>query len=1154
MGLTRPRAYQIFDIDYKQAVRVVQTSNVTLSGGAPATVDGVSLSLNDRVLVTGQSTASQNGLYYVTTVGTGSNGTWSRSVDGNETGEIQAGLIVMVTQGTSYADTQWKLTTDDPITIGVTSLVFVLNVGSVVGGLTTQVQFNDGGVMGGTAGFTFDKTTNAVSTTGTVTATGNITGGNLSGTLVSGTLSTAAQPNITSVGTLSSLGVTGNITGGNISTAGQLKTTGTFLIGTQEFYAQGSDGFSVNENFNAGNATVTAYHYTSGAGRNAIVFDTAVTGQFTTGFGTTGTAASNKFVFFAEFGNTFWEWRKSVGIQAPNLNGGTLLANISADGNLWTAGTITGTGNITGGNISTAGTLSVGLVSGNLIPNANITYSLGNTTNRWKDLWISNSTIYIGETNISASGTTLQVGGTNVVTQTASGNITGGNISVTGLVSATNFIGNGYTLTSVNASNISGTVANATYATSAGSATTATSATSATTAGTVTTAAQPNITSVGTLSSLMVTGNVTGGNLSAGTGTITVGGLTFNGNTITSSGSTLTIDPNSSGGTDGLVTIAGNLQVQGNVTYINSNVISVNDLLFNVANNAATASAANGGGLGVGPVDAEYAKITYNSTSNTWVISNGANVSGVVTATGNITGLNFIGNGSTLTNVTGANVTGTVANATYATSAGSATTAGTVTTAAQPNITSVGTLSSLTVTANVTGGNLTTGSQVVATGNITGGNVNTAGKVTASTLQSNVATGTAPLTVTSTTRVSNLNAAYAGSADYVGAGSALNGNFYVTLQSSLSSNVQALGNAAFIANASTGAFYATTYYGSGAGLTSIPGGNVSGTVATATTAGTVTTASQPNITSVGTLSSLAVTGNTTSGNFVGTLNGSGANVTSISATNISAGTLAQARLANSAVTLGSTALTLGATVTTVTGLSSVTSTTFVGALTGAATTAGTVTTAAQPNITSVGTLSSLTVTANVAGGNLTTAGQVSATGNITGGNLITAGLVSLSSITKTGSNGVGNIGAVGSYFNTVFAKATSAQYADLAEMYVADANYQPGTVVEFGGDKEVTQTTASCSTAVAGIISTNPSYLMNSCQEGEYVLPVALTGRVPCRVQGPVKKGDVLVSSNVPGVAQRIGANWQPGCTVGKAMEVIETSEIQIIEVAVGRL
>ena len=150
-------------------------------------------------------------------------------------------------------------------------------------------------------------------------------------------------------------------------------------------------------------------------------------------------------------------------------------------------------------------------------------------------------------------------------------------------------------------------------------------------------------------------------------------------------------------------------------------------------------------------------------------------------------------------------------------------------------------------------------------------------------------------------------------------------------------------------------------------------------------------------------------------------------------------------------------------------------------------------------------------------------------------------------------NGIANIGSSTSYFNTVFAKATSAQYADLAEMYVSDQDYAPGTVVEFGGEYEITISSTSHSTAVAGIVSTNPSYLMNSAQTGEYVLPVALTGRVPCRVQGPVRKGDVLVASAVPGVAQRIGTNWQPGCVLGKSMQVIDSAEICTIEVAVGR-
>jgi hypothetical protein len=173
----------------------------------------------------------------------------------------------------------------------------------------------------------------------------------------------------------------------------------------------------------------------------------------------------------------------------------------------------------------------------------------------------------------------------------------------------------------------------------------------------------------------------------------------------------------------------------------------------------------------------------------------------------------------------------------------------------------------------------------------------------------------------------------------------------------------------------------------------------------------------------------------------------------------------------------------------------------------------------------------------------------STTGLTLGTGSLTAG-----SIVNANANGVGNIGSSTNAFNTVFAKATSAQYADLAEMYVSDQDYLPGTVVEFGGTQEITITTRSHSTAVAGIVSTNPSYLMNSAQAGDYVLPVALTGRVPCQVQGPVRKGDVLVSSATPGVAQRIGANWQPGCVLGKAMEEIDSSTIETIEVAVGRL
>mgnify|MGYP001352439438 CR=1 FL=1 len=140
MGLTRPRAHQLQDIDYKQTARAVTTSNLTLSGGAPATVDGVSLALRDRVLVTAQTTGSENGIYIVTTVGAGSNGTWARTTDADATGDIKAGTIIMITEGTTYADTQWKLTTDNPITIGSTTLTFVRNGNAAYGTIAVSGQ------------------------------------------------------------------------------------------------------------------------------------------------------------------------------------------------------------------------------------------------------------------------------------------------------------------------------------------------------------------------------------------------------------------------------------------------------------------------------------------------------------------------------------------------------------------------------------------------------------------------------------------------------------------------------------------------------------------------------------------------------------------------------------------------------------------------------------------------------------------------------------------------------------------------------------------------------------------------------------------------------------------------------------------------------
>jgi uncharacterized membrane-anchored protein YitT (DUF2179 family) len=129
--------------------------------------------------------------------------------------------------------------------------------------------------------------------------------------------------------------------------------------------------------------------------------------------------------------------------------------------------------------------------------------------------------------------------------------------------------------------------------------------------------------------------------------------------------------------------------------------------------------------------------------------------------------------------------------------------------------------------------------------------------------------------------------------------------------------------------------------------------------------------------------------------------------------------------------------------------------------------------------------------------------------------------------------------------------ASSSLYADLAEKYIADTDYPAGTVVVFGGEQEITTTDIDHDPRVAGVVSTNPAYLMNSESTG---VSVALTGRVPCYVQGPVNKGDVLVTSKVAGVAQTIVASeFQPGCVIGKSLESYDHDEIKLIEIVVGR-
>jgi hypothetical protein len=149
-------------------------------------------------------------------------------------------------------------------------------------------------------------------------------------------------------------------------------------------------------------------------------------------------------------------------------------------------------------------------------------------------------------------------------------------------------------------------------------------------------------------------------------------------------------------------------------------------------------------------------------------------------------------------------------------------------------------------------------------------------------------------------------------------------------------------------------------------------------------------------------------------------------------------------------------------------------------------------------------------------------------------------------------NAVGNIGSSGTYFNRLFAQATTALYADLAEMYVSDAEYDAGTVVDFDGTQEITISNTDSSKRVAGVISTNPAHLMNSGIVGDITLPVALIGRVPVKVTGVVRKGDLMVSAGNGRARAVTIASPKVGTIIGKALENFAGGE-GMIELVIGK-
>jgi len=197
-----------------------------------------------------------------------------------------------------------------------------------------------------------------------------------------------------------------------------------------------------------------------------------------------------------------------------------------------------------------------------------------------------------------------------------------------------------------------------------------------------------------------------------------------------------------------------------------------------------------------------------------------------------------------------------------------------------------------------------------------------------------------------------------------------------------------------------------------------------------------------------------------------------------------------------------------------------------------------------------GTITATSIVASATGdvtGNLT--GNVTSTGANTMGTLTMSGTLTSQAIVPD-TDVTYDIGSSSKKYNTVYAKATSAQYADLAEIYESDADYEVGTVVIFGGDREITISKEGNDIRVAGVISENPAYLMNSKATG---LPVALMGKVKCRVVGHINKGDMLSSHPTHNGVAKKTHDPQVGEVIGKALEDYDSEEIGTINIVVGR-
>ena len=741
----------------------------------------VAVAANGNVTI---SVAGNTGIATFTGTGANINGT------ANVTGNLSAGNV-----SANIANLTTANVTGNVIAGGVvTDNLYYANGNpwdlQEAAGSNNQIQFNTSNNFAASANFTFNPSTNLLTVNGNAQFNNANLGNLATANFFTGTLTTSAQPNITSVGTLTSLDVTGTVAAGNLSTGGTLSVTGNANVGNL-----GTAGLI------AATGNVTGGNLTTGG----VV---AATGNVSGGNLTTGGVV-------AATGNVSGGNLTTAGeiVATGNVSGGNLvtagIANIT--GNAIVGGIVSATGNVSGGNLTTAGALSVtgnanvgnlgtaglvtatGNVSGGNLTTAGVVAATGNVSGG--NLTTLGAVVATGNIVSSANVVTdLIVGRTSSITITATG--TDQNVNLvptgTGSVNVGNFI----------ISNLAAPVASTDAATkqyvddvaqglhthdSCNAATSTTLAVAS--GGTVT----YNNGTAGVGATLTTTGSYTtidGVTLSNGMRILVKNEANSAHNGIYDRTSTTVLTrssdfdtPAEMAGGDFTFITAGTLydntgwvmidvvttvgtspvdwvQFSGAGTYTAGTGLVLNGNQFSIGNTTVTAGAYGNGDYNATFTVNEQGQLT--AAANVAITANAANLSGTtlnanivnssLTSVGNLTALTVTGN-ATASNV-------------YANSGtiGASLLTGTLTTNAQPNITSVGTLTSLTVTGTTSSGNLSTGGTLSVTGNANVGNLGTGGlivatgNITGGNIIGTIAAGSNTITTTGNASVGNISA------------------------------------------------------------------------------------------------------------------------------------------------------------------------------------------------------------------------------------------------------------------------------------------------------------------------------------------------------------------------------------------------------------